>query len=61
MQNTAPTNYIVTIQNRLRHTDNVPVKVRIKIKESGSNENNFSKLALQQNTSELNSFNTKKD
>ena len=42
--------------DRLRHTDNV--KVRTKIKENGSYENNFSELALQQNTFELN---TKKD
>ena len=38
----------------LRHN----VKVRTKTKESGSYENNFSELASQQNTLELN---TKKD
>ena len=42
--------------DRLRHTGNV--KVRTKIKESGSYEKKFSKLALQQNTLKLN---TKKD
>ena len=38
--------------DRLRHTNNV--KVQMKLKESGSYENNYSKLALQQNTLELN-------
>ena len=42
--------------DRLRHTVNV--KVHIKMKESDSYENNFSELALQQNTLKLN---TKKD
>ena len=36
----------------LHHTRNV--KVRTKMKESGSSDNNFSELALQQNALELN-------
>ena len=49
IQSKAPKKFIVTISYIIQ----VKVKVRTKMKESGSNENNFSELALQQNTLEL--------
>ena len=49
IQSKAQKKFIVTISCIIQ----VNVKVRTKMKESGSNENNFSELVLQQNTLEL--------
>ena len=49
IQSKAPKKLIVTIGCVIQ----INAKVRTKLKESGSQKNNFSELALQQNTLEL--------